>query len=333
MPTVGLQTLSASFARFYEQLPTWFATNWVPIRNGFYYYTQDPLVSPVPYDSADFSGGIGPGVPGLRGQYLDEWAVAYERLIDSRFKLGIRGVHRALGEVIDGASSDPTSGVGYLGNPGRGNLSFLPRLTRAYNALEITVERRGGRRVNFLASYVLSGSRGNYTGLYQSDVGLDFPNDNRNPDFPQQVPNSDGYLPNDRRHVFKLSGSWVMRRGLMVGSVLTWATGTPLSELGAIQNWPAQHVFLSPRGTVGRTPALFDLNLRLGYAPAIERTRPTVMLDLFHILSARQPVTFDQIHYLDADAAGNQSTPNPNYLKPTRYQPPMSVRLGLDLSF
>jgi hypothetical protein len=334
LPTGSVQTISASFARFYEQLPTLFAFTWIPVHNGFYFYAQDPLVNPVPYDSLDVSTGIPPGVPGLHGQYLDEWAVGHERLIGSRLRLGIRGVHRALGEVIDDASPDPAVGITYVGNPGRGNLAFLPRLSREYNALEITLERRGGRRVNFLASYVLSASRGNYTGVFASDVGLDFPNSNRNPDFPQQIPNSHGFLPNDRRHVFKLSGSWLVGRGLTAGSVVTWASGTPLSELGALQNWPAQHVFLRPRGTVGRTPALFDLNLRLAYEPAaIQGTRPTVMLDLFHVLSARRAVTFDQIHYLDADAAGNQVSPNPNYLKPTRYQPPMSARLGLEVSF
>jgi carboxypeptidase family protein/TonB-dependent receptor-like protein len=333
-PTPTRQTFSASYARFYEQLPTWFATNWMPSRNGFYFYHQDPLANPVPDSTLDFSSGIPTGVAGLRGQHLDEWALNYERLIGSHLSLGVRGVHRALGEVIENGAIDPTS-PNVVGNPGRGNLSFLPRLTREYNAIELTLERRGGRRTNLLASYVLSRSYGNYTGLFESDVGLDFPNTNVNPDFPQQVPNSTGLLPNDRRHVLKASGSWLASGGLTAGVVITWASGTPLSELGAMPNGlPAQHVFLRPRGTVGRTPALLDLNVRLSYVPAATHsTRPTVRLDLFHVLSARQPVTFDQIHYLAADAAGNQSAPNPNYLKPTRYQPPMSARLGLEVSF
>jgi hypothetical protein len=334
LPTTSPQTLSISFARFYEQLPTWFATTWIPIRNGFRYYAQNPIGNPEPYDSLNLSTPIPPGVQGLRGQYLDEWTVGYERLIGLQVRFGIRGVHRQLGEVIDAASPDPAVGITYVGNPGRDNLAFLPRLTREYNALEISLERRVRRGMNFLASYVLSSSWGNYTGLFASDVGLDFPNNNPNPDFQQQVPNSTGFLPNDRRHVLKFAGSWIAGHGITVGSVLTWASGTPLSELGALQYYPAQHVFLRPRGTVGRTPALFDLNLRLTYEPTeIKVSRPTIILDLFHVLSARRPVTFDQIHFLNADAAGHQFTPNPNYLKPTRYQPPMSARLGLELRF
>jgi hypothetical protein len=333
LPTKTPQTVSASFARFYEQIPTWFATTWMPLRNGFLSYAQDPLANPVPYDSLDLSSGIPPSVPRLRGQYLDEWALGYERLIGSQLRLGIRGVHRALGEAIDNGSPDPLINT-LVGNPGRGNLAFLPRLKRQYNALEVSVERRGARRLNFLASYVLSGSRGNYTGLFASDVGLDFPNSNNNPDFPQQVPNSSGFLPNDHRHVLKFSGSYLISTRLAVGTLVTWVSGSPLSELGALLNAAAQHVFLRPRGTVGRTPTLFDLNLRLKYEPAdFWDKRPNIVLDLFHILSPRRPVSFDQIHFLEADIAGNQFTPNPNYLKPTRYQPPMSARLGLELRF
>jgi hypothetical protein len=63
------------------------------------------------------------------------------------------------------------------------------------------------------------------------------------------------------------------------------------------------------------------------------RIAPRLMLDVFHLGSPRRAVTFDQVHYQDVDENGNQILPNPNYLRPTRYQPPMSVRLGLVADF
>jgi hypothetical protein len=64
-----VQTISASFAasraadivRLYLD----------PGHNGFYFYAQDPLVNPVPYDSLDIDRDPA-WRAGTAGQYLDE---------------------------------------------------------------------------------------------------------------------------------------------------------------------------------------------------------------------------------------------------------------------
>ena len=79
-----------------------------------------------------------------------------------------------------------------------------------------------------------------------------------------------------------------------------------------------------------------DLNLRFTYEPpALARPRTSVrlVLDLLHVASGRRAVTVDQLHYAALDAQGRQTAPNPNYLKPTRYQPPMGVRVGAEVGF
>ena len=331
----GIQTLSASYARYYEQLPTGFAVrHYVPDRNGFYLHDQDPAFGSAPRDSFDFPGPVSTEVPGLEGQYVDEWLIGYAREVAKAVKLGVRGVYRTLGQVITQGHQD-VSTPGFVGNPGRGNLDFLPPFKRRYTAIELTLGGRVSPRVELAAAYILSRSWGNYPGLYDSDIEGENPNTPQGSGFPEQVPNSWGRLPNDRPHVFKLFGSAQMTRQLGLGVFATWQSGTPLNEFGALPNLPASDVFLSPRGSVGRTPSLWDLSFRGTYVlPSLAgRVRSRLVLDVFHVGSPRRAVSFDQVHYQDVDASGNQILPNPNYLKPTRFQPPMSARLGLIADF
>jgi hypothetical protein len=122
--------------------------------------------------------------------------------------------------------------------------------------------------------------------------------------------------------------------GLTLGAFAVWESGTPLTELGRDQGvFPLP---LSQLGTVGRTPAIFDLNFRATYdLTHIVRTSwtPRVFLDVFHLGSARAAVELDQNHYLGSDADGSQTNHNSNYLTPTRYFPSMSARLGFQVGF
>lgn len=113
------------------------------------------------------SSGIQPEVADLKGQYFDEFILGYERRIGNEYKIGIQGIYRNLGEVVEDGQKEDGSKI--MGNPGRGELSFLPRFTREYTALEITFQKPRGK-FNFLASYVLSRNFGNYPGVFDSDI-------------------------------------------------------------------------------------------------------------------------------------------------------------------
>jgi hypothetical protein len=109
-----------------------------------------------------------------------------------------------------------------------------------------------------------------------------------------------------------------------------------LNEFGGLYPVQPWQILLVPRGSAGRTPAIFDLNLRFTYdfsriLPQIKSTR--LVLDVFHVGSKRTPVNYEQVHYYNQDMAGNQINPNPNYGLPSRYQPPMSIRLGFEIGF
>lgn len=201
-------------------------------------------------------------------------------------------------------------------------------------ALELTFERLGDAPFTFLMSYVLSRTWGNYTGLFASDVSQAAPNVTAQFDFVEQTPRGTGLLPNDRTHV--LFGAYRFDFGLTAGTSLVWESGTPLSEYGGIFAGPPWWSFPQRRGTAGRTPAIWDLNFRFTYlVPVLAQSRaePQVLLDLFHVGNPRRAVGLDQVHYTGIDEMGNQAGANVNFGKVTRYQPPMSARLGLVVGF
>ena len=194
------------------------------------------------------------------------------------------------------------------------------------------MEKTGGKRLNFLATYVLSRNYGNYTGLFDSNINRGVPNSLIYA--AEGFRNATGLLPNDRAHILKFSGSYRSDWGLTFGTSFSWQSGTPLNEFGGLLY--ASPTFLRQRGTVGRTPSVWDLNLRVVYD--VNRLsqiswKPRLILDVFHVARQRKPVLFDEFHYFNVDENGNQINPNPLYGQATRFQPPMAVRLGLEVGF
>jgi Carboxypeptidase regulatory-like domain len=337
---LGTHRLLASWGRFYEQVPLLLAT--VYYGEGeqvFIHYPQNPLVSEAGADTTLNPIGGAPRVDGLHGQSYDEFTLGYERQIGRHFKAGARGSHRALRWVIeDGCYRAPCeNGDPFIvGNLGRRAMAHFPRAKREYNALELTFERLGDTPFTFLASYVLSRAWGNYTGLFASDVSQNAANVTEQFDYVQQTPGGAGLLPNDRTHVFKFFGAYRFDFGVTAGTSLFWESGTPLSEYGGISEADGYWSFLQPRGSVGRTPDIWDLNFRFTYLVPVglhSRAEPQLVLDLFHVGSPRRAVGVDQVHYTAVDEAGNQTGANVDYGKVTQYQLPMSARLGLVLGF
>ncbi|MCJ7588634.1 MAG: TonB-dependent receptor [Candidatus Aminicenantes bacterium] len=333
---LGTQKVYASFGRFYEELMLYVMSfhgtdkgQW-----GMINYDHDPRVDPTGGAAYILPSQIQPEVPGLKGQHYDEFSLGYERTFGKSFKVGVRGIFRTLREAIDNGT-DPVSGVQFMGNPGSGPLSAFPKARREYSGLEFTIERIMGKRFTFFASYVLSRNYGNYAGL--SDYGFAGPNCGSQFDQVEMYQQYFvGWLPNDRTHVFKFNGAYRWDFGLTIGTSVVWQSGTPLDEWGASRLGSPYWKLIRQRGTAGRIPSIFDLNIRVVYditKSAGARTGLRAFLDIFHIGSRRSPVEFDTVHYFNQDANGNQIDPNPTYGWATRYFPPMSARLGLELGF
>ena len=331
---LGTQRVFGSFGRFYEQLPLAIASlRYTNSTLLLMFYDHDPRIDPSGANTADYSNRIIPWLRDLEGQYFDEFNLGYERTFGRAFRLGLRGTYRTLRQVIDDTFL-PDSGRFVVGNPGRGLLSGLPKAKRDYQAFEITAERSGPGPLTLLASYVLSRNYGNYAGLFNSESGTDIPNQSW-PDYPDQFPNSTGLLPNDRSHTLKCFIAYRFQFGLTTGGSFAWSTGTPLNEFAGA---PGQqdYRFLRPRGSAGRTPSIWDISFRFSKelpSPVRRGARAKAVLDLFHVASPRRPVSVDQIHFFGVDTTGTPINPNPNYLRATRHQPPMSARIGVVLDF
>jgi hypothetical protein len=329
---IGTQKIFASYARFYEEIPLALVAVYgaenptVEID-----YDHNPLVDPTGGDTTKYFGSIFPRIPDLKGEYFDEFLLGYETEIFKSFKLTLKGTYRYLPQVIEDGF-DLNTGNFAIGNPGTTNLSFLPKLYRIYKSFEITIQKLHDENFNFMVSYVLSRNYGNYAGLFED--GAAQPNTSSLPDISAQIPNDEGLLPNDRTHVLKFYASYIFEFGLTVGTSLFWGSGTPLTEFGNAPNFP--DYFISPRGTAGRTPSIWDLNFRFTYDLGIlikSSFKPRIKLDLFHLFSQRTPANYDQVHYRSMDQNGQPTDPNPNYLTPITYQPPFTARLGLEVEF
>jgi len=334
----GEQKFFGSFGRFYQELATSGAFWYFNAGNRSYdvHWDHNPLIDPAGGDTTvTGTGKIQPANPELEGQYFDEFTLGYERQIGWNAKLGARGVYRTLRQGVEDCCRDDGC---ILGNPGSGLLTAFPHMRRDYSALELSYQQTMGEHLFFLASYVLSKTYGNYEGLFDSEYGNMWVNATGLFDVPERADNN-GLLPNDRTHVFKLSGSYRLAGGLTFGAFGFLESGTPLNEWGRNPNpirpdW--EMILLQPRGEAGRTPSIWDLSLRVTYQPAFAATgrwRPKLTVDFLHIASQRRPLIYDQMHYFGIDAEGNQTNPNPHYGQPTSWQPPMSVRLGAEVQF
>ncbi len=262
-------------------------------------------------------------------------------------KLGLRGVARSLRWVIDDAPIGPDgqvisdvaiapSGPYMFGNPGRGAMASRPKATREYRALEVTLERTAAGPFSFLLSYVLSSNLGNYAGLYNEDMPNTFGGSNAGTGF--DLPDvggaySTGPLPNNRTHLLKFSGTYRIGAVATLGATFVASSGTPRSEMGG-HPWPGSVVFVQSRGSLDRTPWLWDLNLRATWAlPMRGGIRPRLLLDVFHVGNPRTAVMYNDRHYDSPPVGGVWGTPSLNYGKVMTYQPPMYARLGMQLDF
>jgi hypothetical protein len=334
----GAQRFFASYGRFYQELSTFMALAWfVDYNCTMTNWTGDPRLPGAQqtgaFDCSSREADYAKQIPGLHAENFDEYTLGYERLLGPGARLTVRGIRRQLRSSFQWGTNPDSTGLAYnvLGTPGQGAFAFLPPPKREYTGLEISAEG-AARRLRYRVSYVLSRTWGNFAGLYDGYAqapgpGLDFTFS-----WPHQATNSSGYLPTDRRHVVKMSGTYTTGFGLLAGAVLTFESGSPISELAAGPgnagaNFPAQ---LVPRGTSGRTPALWNLDLRLTYDLRLRAGRQArVQADLLHVGNPRGTTVVDEYRYTTTD----RTSPNAHYRVPIGYQPPMAVRLGLEITF
>lgn len=362
----GKTKVYGSFGRYYEEIPMDLV-----IRS--YSYERQPHIfnySPTDFhpdagaeaDSGNTSNIVGaniePADPNLHGQYLREFVFGGEREVLPNIAVGLKYVYRNYGDVIEDFLSDPASGVYSIGNPGEGimqynyDLNYDPtpyKVTpakRIFRGVEVDVTKRFADHWSMIASYLWSKLDGNYDGEYApfTNVGPD-PNISAAYDYadfqtsgelnggPVTHTTNSGPLANDHRHQFKVSGTYVAPFGLNVGLTAYYLTGAPLSRMGYTDSYSRYEFFLTPRGSEGHSPDLYEADLHLGYPIPLGPVSINVMADVFNLLNAQRPVLLDQRWDFQESDNANPTPTNPNYGKAVLRQSPRSLRLGARLSF
>ncbi len=350
----------ASYGRFYEEIPMDL------VIRSFSYERQPRIINysptsttPDPNAEADFGtasailgGFTEPADPNLRGQYLDEFIVGGEREVMPNVAVGIKGIYRSYGRVIEDFLCKD-DGTYCIGNPGYGIMKQIytldysttypaPKPKRTYKAVQIDATRRFSSNWQALASYVYSKLDGNYDGEYSpfTNVGAD-PNISAAYDYYDFFTNGSdlskitnhGPLSNDRRHQLKFSGVYQTPFKLSIGATAYWRSGTPLTRYGYSDAYGRYEFFLTSRGAEGRTPSNYEADVHLGYPVKVGKLTANIILDFFNILNTQRPVLLDERWgFQEADNAS--PTPvNPNYGKAVLRTPPTSARLGFRLTF
>jgi hypothetical protein len=349
-----------SFGQFYEEIPMDLVIrsysyerqprifNYSPTST-----TPDPLAeADLGTESAILGGLVTPADPDLRNQYLNEFLLGYEREIRPNISVGVKGIYRKYGRVIeDFLCAD--DGTYCIGNPGEGLMKEVftldyshtlpaPKAKRTFKGVQVDATKRFSNNWQAIASYLYSHLEGNFDGEYApfTNVGAD-PNISAAYDYYDfftngsdlsKVTNS-GDLSNDRRHQFKVSGVYNTPWKVELGASAYWRSGTPVTRYGYSDAYGRYEFFLTNRGDEGRTPSNYDLDVHAGYPLALGGTELRFLLDVFNVMNAQRAVLLDQRWgFQESDNALAHPT-NPGYGKAVLRTPATSVRFGVRLSF
>ncbi|WP_102796311.1 TonB-dependent receptor [Bowmanella denitrificans] len=235
----------------------------------------------------------------------------------------------------------------------------LPEGINEYTALQTEISYRA-ENFRLHLGYTWSRSVGNFEGAVKSDIGQADAGITQDFDFPALMDGAYGYQANDRRHAFKFFGSYDINDDLTVGFNSTLMSGRPLSAFG--QGYPdhSENIYGSygdtfylytnecpdtngdgacnqnekvytrvPRGTVGRTPWTFMLDVSASYSFEISGVDMRANLNIYNLLNSSGVLSQNE-HYENFRAEGKY---NPYYGAAYTWQTPRYVEIGLEARF
>ncbi|HET8554651.1 MAG TPA: TonB-dependent receptor [Rhodanobacteraceae bacterium] len=191
--------------------------------------------------------------------------------------------------------------AGYGSAPGRSGMK--PK--RDYYSLNLHIGHPFDGKWSARIDYTFSKLWGNTEGQTRSDVGQTDVSKTMDWDFPSLMWGSNGYLSNQRRHVFKARGSYQITPEWLISGTLLVSSGMPKACLGyANPNNPTGSSDpvgyapfyrycageLAPRGSNGYWPWTKQLNLGIHYTPAFADHKLGINLDIHNVLNAQEPL-------------------------------------------
>lgn len=342
-----------------------------------------PMVEPLGGEDAILA-------PGMQGQYSDELVVGFDVELWSSWVFGVTGIYRTLGRVVEdlsvddgktyifanpgefdvnqldrlneiaAAEQDPVKREKlFRRNAMLSVINDFPRPKREHYSLQFKLDKKLSDHFMILGSYVLSWTFGNYPGLFSANNGQLDPNLTSQFDLVSLLDNRLGYLPQDRRHRLKLSGFYEMPLqdfganlplSLTLGASFVLQSGGPIEVLGSHEVYGSNEVFILPRGSGGRTPWTWGIDLNV--AATYELTKDIsgeLFVGLFNITNNQQVTAVDETYTYDdvrpikggktnqlahmRNLEGEPVTKNPNYLRAVGYQKPFSAQVGFKIKF
>lgn len=351
----GRSKLYGHFGQFYESVPLDINVRAFGNERFNFYYFLYPEDGGVP--NAQNPGvhiytyilGGGTGVdPDLDPMYTEESLLGFEYEVMPNLAVGVKGTMRDINNVIEDISVDGGQTY-FITNPGGTTTSnpitgapldepaVFPEPTREYEALELTINKRFSNNWQLFGSAVYSKNEGNYGGLFRQDNGQLDPNITSLYDLPSLLRGAFGLLPNDREYQFKLYGSYVWPIRLTTGFYFQWLDGTPISQLGGHPIYGQDERFVTPRGSFGRTPDVWSLDVHVQYPLTFGNgTELQLIADIFNITDEAEATAVDQtwtFARLPETPTPPDPQTNPSFGEPLAYQQPRTIRLGARFSF
>jgi hypothetical protein len=228
----------------------------------------------------------------------------------------------------------------YVGDTG------FPSPERTYKALEFMVDRAWDDRWSVNASYTLSYSEGNTEGPVNSDTNFSDTGRTENFDTPWVNFQAEGYLPNDHRHQVKLRGVYGFNDNWQLGGSLIARSGSPVNAFGdgvpfdddtyrtyfvCVSNCnglPSERQFEHrPRGSAGRLPWTYNLNLSLTYQKTFDEIDLSAKFAVYNVLDQQRTLGVEE------DLEPTVGTWNEEWLMGTSYQSPRYAQFLVTVDF
>ncbi|MEM7483291.1 MAG: TonB-dependent receptor [Acidobacteriota bacterium] len=363
----GRSKLYGHYGQFYESVPLDINTRAFGNEQFNLYYFAYPTDGSLPNaqnpGTWTYTYQLGGGTrvdPGIEPMYTVEALVGFEYELMPNVAVGVKATQREIENVVEDISVDGGQTY-FITNPGGvvtanpvtgvplpAAVTF-PEPVRDYEAYELTVNRRFADNWQLFGSYVHSKNEGNYGGLFRQDNGQLDPNITSVYDLPELLNGAFGPLPNDREHQVKLYGSYLWPFKLITGFYGQWLSGTPISQLGAHPVYGNSERFVTPRGSFGTTPDVWNLDLHVEYPITLSSGLDLKLVgDVFNVTDQQEATQVDEDWTFapltqtptppDCGGPGtgpNTSCPNgnPQFGQATQFQAPRTLRLGVKLSW
>lgn len=314
----GRSRLYAGYARYAESLPlaaamavegeprqTFTRRSGCDLLNDVSGCLADERISPAPGASGTqldpavrSTGGVRLGVdPALQPQTTDELAAGIEYELTPGLVAGFGYTRRFVNGVIEDISLDDGQSF-FLGTPGQGWASSMPKASRDYDALTVSVSRTLSRGLLVQASYTWSSLRGNFEGPSDANSGL-APHHTPAFNAASAMTNRGGALDGDRTHTLRALAAKEFelnkRLSILVGLAYLGQSGRPIDYLASHPTLGEAQSFVLPRGTAGRTGFMHSVNLKVGATYRFTSSNAlTLSVDVFNLFNLQEAASVDE---------------------------------------